>query len=185
MGGFSWEKSFDVTLEVIGDAMGDSVSSHWYSVLLSAITISVVFPAWLWYIIPMKMEHGYRYGFVPRRVSDLARRAFKEAGTHTYGARRCSDKCWYKLLWFLPDSWEQHLRERWKQDESAAGEWRNDKERAKEYVNMVTVLASALPNKLYRLLIRKLLDNMDSKHRIKFLKKELEKDILETVKDTV
>merc|ERR1712113_375017 len=137
MGGFSWEKSFDVTLEVIGGAMGDSVKSHWYSVLLSAITISVVFPAWLWYIIPMKMEHGYRYGFVPRRVSNLARRAFKERGQHSYGARRFSHKCWYKLIWFLPDKWEKHLADRWMEDEKKAGEFLHNKDREKEYINMV------------------------------------------------
>merc|ERR1712032_1527265 len=134
------------------------------------------FPAWLWYIIPMRMEHGYRYGFVPRRVSNLARRASKEAGTRTYGARRFSSKCWYYLIWFLPNCCEKHLGARWMEDENAAGEWRHDRERAKEYINMVTVLANALPkNELYRLLIRKLLESMDSKDRKKFLQKELKK----------
>jgi len=64
--GFSWEKSFDISVDAVAAYSPlDTLSSK---MLLGAVALILVMPAWRRFIIPMVSEHGYRFGFVPRKV---------------------------------------------------------------------------------------------------------------------
>lgn len=64
--GFSWEKSFDTSVEVVSSYVTAEPLST--KVGLGLLAMFVIMPAWRRWIIPMTEEHGYRFGFVPRKV---------------------------------------------------------------------------------------------------------------------
>lgn len=64
--GFSWEKSFDVSVDAV--AAYSPLAPLWTKMALALLALCLIMPAWALYIIPMAEEHGYRYGFVARKV---------------------------------------------------------------------------------------------------------------------
>jgi len=64
--GFSWEKSFDVSVDAV--AAYSPLAPLPTKMGLALLALCLILPAWIMYIIPMAEEHGYRYGFVARKV---------------------------------------------------------------------------------------------------------------------
>jgi len=58
--GFVWEKCFDGAL--VGVAGGGST---WLKPILGILTVLVIMPVWLWYIVPMETSEGYLLGVLP------------------------------------------------------------------------------------------------------------------------
>lgn len=72
--GFAWEKTFDKTVGDVGACL--LFLGPFGKLFLMLVVVAVIAPAWVRYIIPMREEHGYRFGFVPRMVANRAKRAF-------------------------------------------------------------------------------------------------------------
>jgi len=72
--GFAWEQSFDAEMVPIKLVLNMGV---WGQLLVTGVLILVVAPAWVMFIIPMKVEHGYRFGLVARKISHRARFGFE------------------------------------------------------------------------------------------------------------
>lgn len=72
--GFAWEQSFDAEMVPINKVLMKGI---WGRCLVIAALIYVVAPAWVKFIIPMKVEHGYRFGLVARKISQRARYGFE------------------------------------------------------------------------------------------------------------
>jgi len=84
--GFGWEKSFDMSVDAVASysASCDMVPALPAKIGLGVLALCLIMPAWRMYIIPMETEHGYRFGFVARklvhRVEDMLDRE-EEGGT--------------------------------------------------------------------------------------------------------
>lgn len=73
--GFAWEQSFDGTMHSVTSVMSMGV---WGQVGVTAGVIIVIVPAWVRFVIPMTEEHGYRYGFVARRLAAKAKASLRD-----------------------------------------------------------------------------------------------------------
>lgn len=64
--GFSWEQAFDEGTDVISHVEGiDPAVREIVKFVLALFCCAVVLPAWRLYILPMILEKGYNFGFVP------------------------------------------------------------------------------------------------------------------------
>merc|ERR1712007_300475 len=52
---------------------------------------AVIVPAWIWYIVPMREEHGYRFGFVARRTSLRAKTSFLDDEEYKGETKRANE----------------------------------------------------------------------------------------------
>jgi hypothetical protein len=59
--GFAWEQCFDVALESLSTVM---VAPHVSKMLLAVGCAVIIVPAWRWWILPMVISEGWRFGFV-------------------------------------------------------------------------------------------------------------------------
>jgi len=73
--GFAWEQAFDVVVVSVGGAI---MYGGLGKLFVIAFIVSIIAPAWINHIIPMREEHGYRFGFVPRKVALQAEYAFSQ-----------------------------------------------------------------------------------------------------------
>merc|ERR1712137_451854 len=73
--GFAWEQSFDGTMHAVTSVMSTGV---WGQVGVTLVVLIVIAPAWVRFVIPMKEEHGYRYGFVACRLAAKAKQSLKD-----------------------------------------------------------------------------------------------------------
>jgi hypothetical protein len=64
--GFGWEKSFHASIEAV--AAYSTLAPLPTNIAFALLALIVIMPHWRRFIIPMVEEHGYRYGFVPRKV---------------------------------------------------------------------------------------------------------------------
>jgi len=85
--GFAWEQSFDVTVGVVGEHLYGKVGK--FGVFLGLVL--VIAPAWIWYLVPMREEHGYRFGFTARRTSERVYRAFTEDDEYKDNLKRANE----------------------------------------------------------------------------------------------
>jgi competence protein ComGC len=87
--GFGWEKSFHASIEAV--AAFSTIAPLPTNVAFAFFALIVIMPHWRRFIIPMVEEHGYRYGFVPRKVCNRVEYMIdhkKEGGmsrVHEYG----------------------------------------------------------------------------------------------------
>lgn len=72
--GFAWEQSFDTEMESVTEVIDLGICGE---LAVVAAIILVIVPAWVQYILPMQMEHGYRFGIIPRKIADRARYGFE------------------------------------------------------------------------------------------------------------
>merc|ERR1712187_850781 len=61
--GFAWEQSFDKAIEAISSNMPHE-AQHWTKLALAIFCVVVIVPAWRWYLLPMEILDGYKFGFV-------------------------------------------------------------------------------------------------------------------------
>lgn len=73
--GFAWEQSFDKTMGTVVGVMNMGV---WGQVILTVGVLVVIAPAWMRFVIPMKQEFGYRYGFITRALAARAENGFED-----------------------------------------------------------------------------------------------------------
>jgi len=73
--GFAWEQSFDGTMHSVTSVMSMGV---WGQVAVTVGVLIVIVPAWVRFVIPMVEEHGYRYGFVSRRLAAKAKASLRD-----------------------------------------------------------------------------------------------------------
>eukprot|EP00927_Polykrikos_kofoidii_P025263 TRINITY_DN22730_c0_g1_i1.p1 TRINITY_DN22730_c0_g1~~TRINITY_DN22730_c0_g1_i1.p1 ORF type:complete len:609 (+),score=91.25 TRINITY_DN22730_c0_g1_i1:34-1860(+) len=59
--GFAWEKCFDAATEVLSESLP---SPRLSKLVLAVLCAAVVVPAWRWYVLPMSIQNGWKYGFV-------------------------------------------------------------------------------------------------------------------------
>lgn len=59
--GFAWEQNFDTAVEAIGSQFEQPVFPKF---ALSAACALLLVPAWQWYVLPMIVHDGWRFGFV-------------------------------------------------------------------------------------------------------------------------
>mmetsp|Transcript_7904 Transcript_7904/g.17219 ORF Transcript_7904/g.17219 Transcript_7904/m.17219 type:complete len:734 (-) Transcript_7904:136-2337(-) len=65
--GFSWEQCFDAALSSLASATSNE---HFTKLLLAIFCVVMLVPAWRLYILPMVVQHGWRFGFLPERVTE-------------------------------------------------------------------------------------------------------------------
>mmetsp|Transcript_88813 Transcript_88813/g.237657 ORF Transcript_88813/g.237657 Transcript_88813/m.237657 type:complete len:729 (+) Transcript_88813:90-2276(+) len=65
--GFSWEQCFDAALSSLASATSNE---HFTKLLLAIFCVVMLVPAWRLYILPMVVQHGWRFGFLPDRVTE-------------------------------------------------------------------------------------------------------------------
>jgi len=59
--GFGWEQCFDQAVESISSALPQP---HLSKMILALLCVTVIVPAWKWYLLPMAIQEGWKFGFV-------------------------------------------------------------------------------------------------------------------------
>jgi len=59
--GFGWEQCFDEAVESISAVMPQP---HVAKMFLALFCVAVIVPAWKWYLLPMAIQEGWKFGFV-------------------------------------------------------------------------------------------------------------------------
>jgi len=59
--GFGWEQCFDQAVVSLSSATSDP---HISKLVLGLFCVSIVTPAWKWYLLPMALKDGWKFGFV-------------------------------------------------------------------------------------------------------------------------
>lgn len=59
--GFGWEQCFD---QAVGSLASRAPNPHIAKMVLAIACVGVVVPAWKWFILPMAVQEGWKFGFV-------------------------------------------------------------------------------------------------------------------------
>jgi len=79
--GFSWEQTFDASVSALASRSHDPVG---VKLLLGVCSAILVVPAWRFYMLPMIVHEGWRYGFVGNHVSKYMDAKDPKAMEHFY-----------------------------------------------------------------------------------------------------
>lgn len=79
--GFGWEQCFDQAIVSLSSACP---YKHTAKLILGLFCVSVIVPAWKWYILPMAIKDGWKFGFF---IADEDKEKFAGVIDHLHGNR--------------------------------------------------------------------------------------------------